>query len=142
MGKRLSETELQKSLDFCVRLFNPTTPEQHERLSHSSGLFDEVFDINAPLVDPTIFKDALQISIQSLDSCSEVDSDSDTDGDQSFSESDRILETKLILEKINARKVIHSEYYLNNLEVEAIGGYVMRLERGALGLSRMTHKTG
>ncbi|KAG5725691.1 hypothetical protein E4T56_gene7323 [Termitomyces sp. T112] len=140
MGVRLSETELQKSLDFCVSLFNPTSPEQHERLSRSSGLCNEVFDINAPLVDPAIFRDALQIGFQSLDSCSEIDSDSDTDGDQSFSESDRVLETKLILEKINARRVIHSEYHLNNMEVESIGGYVMRLEKGTLGLARTTHK--
>ncbi|KAG5348013.1 hypothetical protein C0989_011149, partial [Termitomyces sp. Mn162] len=79
MGVRLSETELQKSLDFCVSLFNPTSPEQHERLSRSSALGNQVFDINAPLVDPAIFRDALQIGFQSLDSCSEIDSDSDTD---------------------------------------------------------------
>lgn len=30
MGKRLSEDEVQRALDFCVRLFSPTTPEQHE----------------------------------------------------------------------------------------------------------------
>ncbi|KAG6872946.1 hypothetical protein C0995_004830 [Termitomyces sp. Mi166 len=142
MGKRLSETELQKSLDFCVNLFNPTSPEQHERLSQSPGLDNELFDITTPLVDPTIFEDALQIGLQSLGSCSEIDSDSDTDGDQSSSESDRVIETRMILEKINARRVIHAEYHLNNLEVEPIGGYVMRLERGVLGLTQTTHKAG
>ena len=30
MGARLSEDELQRALDFCVHLFSPTTPEQHE----------------------------------------------------------------------------------------------------------------
>lgn len=30
MGARLSEDEIQKALDFCVHLFSPTTPEQHE----------------------------------------------------------------------------------------------------------------
>lgn len=30
MGARLSEDEVQRALDFCVNLFNPTTPEQHE----------------------------------------------------------------------------------------------------------------
>ena len=30
MGARLSEDEIQRALDFCVHLFDPTTPEQHE----------------------------------------------------------------------------------------------------------------
>ncbi|KAF7799925.1 hypothetical protein EIP86_011168 [Pleurotus ostreatoroseus] len=30
MGARLSEDEVQRALDFCVHLFHPTTPEQHE----------------------------------------------------------------------------------------------------------------
>ena len=29
MGARLSEDEVQRALDFCVHLFDPTTPEQH-----------------------------------------------------------------------------------------------------------------
>lgn len=142
MGQRLSETELQKSLDFCVNLFNPTSPEGHERLSQSCDLGDEFFDIAAPLVNPTILEEILQIGLQSLGSCSEFDSDSDTDGDQSSSESDGVIETRMILEKINARRVIHAEYRLNNLEVEPISGFVMRLERGILGLAKTTHQAG
>lgn len=30
MGPRLSESEVQRALDFCTNLFNPTTPNQHE----------------------------------------------------------------------------------------------------------------
>ena len=30
MGKTLSEDEVQRALDFCVNIFSPTTPEQHE----------------------------------------------------------------------------------------------------------------
>ena len=30
MGTRLAEDEVQRALDFCVHLFHPTTPEQHE----------------------------------------------------------------------------------------------------------------
>jgi hypothetical protein len=30
MGARLSEDEVQRALDFCVHLFSPTTPEQHD----------------------------------------------------------------------------------------------------------------
>jgi flavine halogenase len=32
MGKKLSEDEVQRALDFCVNLFSPTTPEQHENV--------------------------------------------------------------------------------------------------------------
>ncbi|KAI0090520.1 hypothetical protein BDY19DRAFT_991965 [Irpex rosettiformis] len=30
MGKTLSEDEVQRALDFCINIFSPTTPEQHE----------------------------------------------------------------------------------------------------------------
>lgn len=51
MGKRLSEDEVQRALDFCVNLFNPTTPEQHESVrrklqesAHWPFSFDMEFD--------------------------------------------------------------------------------------------------
>jgi len=53
MGTRLSETELQKSLDFCVNLFNPTSPEQHERLSRLGGVMGkDLLDVTMPVMDP------------------------------------------------------------------------------------------
>lgn len=55
MGARLSETELQKSLDFCVNLFNPTTPEQHNRVHCRGDIGKELLDVASPLVDPAIF---------------------------------------------------------------------------------------
>lgn len=44
----------------------------------------------------------------------------------------------MVLEKVNARRVIHAEHGegLNSLEREAIAGMVMRLQRGQLGLVR------
>ncbi|KAG6837830.1 hypothetical protein H0H93_016198 [Arthromyces matolae] len=135
MGKRLSETELQKSLEFCVKLFNPTTPEQHERLSQSFGTCNALFDVAAPIVKPAVLEDAIRISIQSFASCSEMDSDSDSD--KSSSDTARRAETKLVLEKINARRIVHAEYDLNNMEVEPLDGYVMRLKRGLLGLRQV-----
>ncbi|GJE91513.1 FAD/NAD(P)-binding domain-containing protein [Phanerochaete sordida] len=44
MGTRLSEDEVQRALDFCVQLFSPTTPEQHEsvrRKLHEAMLSEE-----------------------------------------------------------------------------------------------------
>lgn len=57
MGQRLSETELQKSLDFCVKIFNPTSPEEHARLEEMGEAtfgdvpLKELLDVRAPVVD-------------------------------------------------------------------------------------------
>lgn len=119
MGARLSETELQKSLDFCVNLFNPTTPEQHERLSHDASVAQELLDVAAPVIDPSVFEDTLCVGqIQ----------------DPNNSDTEKALETKMVLNKINARRVVHPEYAINNLELEPLDGYVVRLTRGKLGL--------
>ncbi|KAF5386114.1 hypothetical protein D9615_002277 [Tricholomella constricta] len=142
MGKRLSETELQKSLDFCVNLFNPTSPEQHERLSRSFGVGRELFDVTAPLMDPVMFENALHIGSESVNRRLDVSSDRDSDVEQSYSDSERAIETKMVLSKINARRVVHVEYTVNNMESEPLNGFVMRLEKGRLGLSRPMHKTG
>ncbi|KAF9476349.1 FAD binding domain-containing protein [Pholiota conissans] len=127
MGARLSETELQKSLDFCVNLFNPTTPEQHEHLSRSNSIAKEFLDVAAPVVDPSMFEETLFVSRTAReDSSEELDS----------SEDEKTEETKMILNKINARRIVHPEYAINNLELEALDGYVVRLEQGKLGLTK------
>ncbi|KAK0486022.1 FAD binding domain-containing protein [Armillaria novae-zelandiae] len=59
MGTRLSETELQKSLDFCVNLFNPTTPEQHEKLHRNGKISKELLDVTSPVMHPTLLEKAL-----------------------------------------------------------------------------------
>jgi hypothetical protein len=110
MGSRLSENELQRCLDFCVNIFHPTTPEieQHGR----ADLPKELLDVTQPVMDPTTFSEALN-----------VHEDYDPDN-------------RKFLDKINARRVIHSEYSVNNL-CEALNGFGVRLERGFLGLKRM-----
>ncbi|KAI0343377.1 FAD/NAD(P)-binding domain-containing protein [Trametopsis cervina] len=47
-------------------------------------------------------------------------------------------EVRMVLDKVNARRVIHAEHGegLNSLEQEALGGWVIRLQRGVLGLAR------
>lgn len=130
MGVRLSETELQKSLDFCVNLFNPTTPEQHDHLSRSNSVAPELLDIAAPVVDPSVFEDTLCIARTTRDDSSDEGS--------TASDCERAEETRMILNKINARRVVHPEYAINNLELEPLHGYVVRLERGKLGLTKST----
>ena len=128
MGARLSETELQKSLDFCVNLFNPTTPEQHDYLSRSNSVAPELLDVAAPVVDPSVFEDTLCIV--------RATSDDSSDEGSTASDCERAEETRMILSKINARRVVHPEYAINNLELEPLCGYVVRLETGKLGLIR------
>ena len=143
MGARLSETELQKSLDFCVKLFNPTTPEEHERLARSGQVAKELLDASGPVVDPCVFK-LLRVGESEDpgegDSSSESDPDSDLDSDDNHSfdsDCEKVKETRRVLDKINARRVVHSEYAIHNLELEPLeDGYVVRLERGKLGLVR------
>lgn len=40
----------------------------------------------------------------------------------------------------NARGVVQPEFLVNNLEVEEIEGYVIRLHTGSLGLSRVVEE--
>ncbi|KAJ7496994.1 FAD binding domain-containing protein [Mycena latifolia] len=140
MGATLSETELQKSLDFCVNLFNPTSPEQHDRVAGQTEIGQALLDVTSPIVDPTTLEKALHVehnpnphrpsfppSRMKL-----------SNRDRSASE---VAETRMVLTKINARRVVHSEYAINNFESEPIAGCVVRLERGRLGLARLDIST-
>lgn len=144
MGARLSENELQKSLDFCVNLFSPTVPEDHERVVRSGKVNKELLDVAAPIVNPSVFQSALKIENRSCCSGRNATPPSkkrdavnfNADASGSDSETERIEETKMVLEKINARRVVHSEYSINNLEVEYLEGFAVVLEHGQLGLRR------
>lgn len=129
MGTRLSETELQKSLDFCVNLFNPTSPEEHEQLLRSGGIGKELLDVTGPLVNPVMFEASLHVGTRGISNAAD---------DCKTGDPDRLLVNKMILDKINARRVVHPEYVINNLESEPLEGFVMRLERGRLGLTDTT----
>lgn len=187
MGARLSETELQKSLDFCVQLFSPTSPEQHERVA-KSGVDKDYLDVNAPIMDPVVLEEALKVDkcvddeqvanerkhcngysrangmqevcgeevngkvgLETINDDSEgeaVNEDKTTklppavkryDRRMKRSDSDaqKAAETKMVVNKINARRVVHSEYAINNFESESLNGYVVRLEKGRLGLNKV-----
>lgn len=213
MGARLSETELQKSLDFCVKLFDPTTPEQHERVARGGWLkmktkfgngngngkderrldakaLKELMDVTTPVVDPAVLERALRVEtypdldgkaaprndygngkgvnhferspgiktrqsggrtitfrdrshsesyfITSRDrSTSSSSTDSTISSSSTSSEAEKAIETQLVLHKINARRVVQSEYEINNLESEPLNGLVVRMERGRLGLMQV-----
>lgn len=138
MGTRLSETELQKSLDFCVNLFNPTSPELHERISQNSEISKELFDVTAPLMNPAAFESTLRVNRNIHKTTRSLGETLNSSLDlEASSDSEKATETRMVLNKINARRVVHSEYAINNLESEPLGGYVVKLERGKLGLVKM-----
>jgi hypothetical protein len=119
MGTRLSEAELQGALDFCSKLFSPTSPEQRA-CALRYGLPTKVLDVSAPLLDPKDIDAALS-RVEGISSDGNLNHDA-----------------RLVMEHANARRVLHREYAVNNLEAEEIGGHVVRLERGSLGLMKVT----
>jgi hypothetical protein len=179
MGTRLSETELQKSLDFCVNLFSPTCPEQHERVANS-GVRKDLLDVNAPVMDLEALEGALEEEEERQQPkwtnrhdgkaapdreaaprkdggglATITDDDGETDDERmpgklppavkrydrrmkrSDSDAQKLAETKMVVNKINARRVVHSEYAINNLESEDLNGFAVRLEKGKLGLTKV-----
>ncbi|EGO00884.1 hypothetical protein SERLA73DRAFT_167102 [Serpula lacrymans var. lacrymans S7.3] len=124
MGTRLSEEELQRSLDFCVKLFSPTSPEQRA-LAIQRGLPREFLDVTAPIIDPIILEAILAINT----------GDSNHNGVEQQKENNA-SETSLAANQVNARRVVHCEYAINNMEEEVIDGFVVRLQIGKLGLRR------
>ncbi|OBZ69478.1 Tryptophan 2-halogenase [Grifola frondosa] len=140
MGKRLSEDEVQRALtsvkleiisglpalpseDETAEAENDNKPNQE----HQEAL--QLMDVRAPVVDPAKLEKLLrrQLRIQTA-----------TTSQTPSHTLDEQAEVKMVLEKVNARRVIHAEHGngLSSLEEEAFGGLVMRLHRGSLGLHR------
>ena len=125
MGIRLSENELQNSLNYFVKLFDPTSPEDHEAVAKSVG--EKLLDIEAPILVPTAVEQALPP--QHVPTNGEKDAGGMLNGSGNVE--------KMVVDKVNARRIIHQEYAFNNLESEPLDGRVMRLERGNLGLVKV-----
>ena len=125
MGIRLSEAELQNSLDFCKNLFNPTSPEDYQSVAKTVG--QELLDVTAPVMDSAALEWVL--APKQVPATGEKDA-GDLSNGSGTSE-------KMVLDEVNARRVIHQEYVINNMESELLNGYVMRLEPGNLGLVKV-----
>lgn len=122
MGTRLSERELQNALDFCSKFFHPTSPEQRT-CALRCGLPNHLFDVSVAPVDPN----EMEVTLGEAGT-----SQGSFDG-----KSTEIHTVRMVMEQSNARRLVHREYLVNNLEAEEIGGYVVRLQRGSLGLRRV-----
>ncbi|KAM5533745.1 hypothetical protein V8D89_012618 [Ganoderma adspersum] len=181
MGTRLAEDEVQRALDFCVHLFDPTTPEQHETVRRKLELacgsilqsppssdsptpnksniesdISRLFDVQAPLLDPSQLERVLcqQLQIQAQ-GCYSPPATPPSPRSPYFPGSptlswripavipeagtDSQSEIRMVLDKVNARRVIHAEHGngLNSLEEEELNGYVLQLRRGELGLRKV-----
>jgi flavine halogenase len=162
MGSRLSEDELQQALDFCGKLFAPTSPEEHhaaekllvKRLEvQATDKLDletanmRLLDVHAPIINPRMIENIVGGQPKSASETGDEgvpDFQSNAKNHLADSEYGE-LDMRRILEKVNARRVIHSEHGngVNNFEDEPLGqpgtggGWVARLERGKLGLVRV-----
>ena len=123
MGTRLSERELQQALDYCSTFVQPTSPEARVHVVRC-GLPNDVFDVSMAPVDPKETKDMLDTTASVL-------------GTPSDDTSTQVGHVRMAVEQANARRVVHQEYLVHNLEAEEINGFVVRLQRGSLGLSRV-----
>jgi len=94
-----------------------------------------LLDITTPVIDPRLLDEILNVNLQPQQpqyhprkiSPGKLAQADDSDHDSA----------RMVANKINARRVIHSEYAIHNFEVEALDGYVVRLERGQLGLMKL-----
>ncbi|KAI0332267.1 FAD/NAD-P-binding domain-containing protein [Cubamyces sp. BRFM 1775] len=163
MGARLSEDEVQRALDFCVHLFDPTTPEQlenvrrkleqtNEMMSQTSSSMNglpsgmpaaetdpqRLLDVRAPVIDPVQLDRLLRHQFRLQENPSLSARIGAMRPPEALSEQQR-SEIKMVLEKINARRVMFSEHgnVLNSLEEEELVGFALRLEKGQLGLRKV-----
>ncbi|KAG7090997.1 hypothetical protein E1B28_010064 [Marasmius oreades] len=120
VGVRLYERELSECLDFCVKLFNPTSPEDHTRLREDQNVGPELLDLTAPVTDITVLENALRVPPSASTDISKVE--------------EELAKTKDVLEKVNSRRVLQPEYSTTSFESEVLGGYRVRLKQGSLGL--------
>ncbi|EIW80822.1 FAD/NAD(P)-binding domain-containing protein [Coniophora puteana RWD-64-598 SS2] len=126
VGTRLTAAEVDHALNFCSKAFGLTTPEQREAVAEHSGLPASVLDVNAPAVNTD---EAMRL-VQSRSEEQGSEEHQATNGHVLPGEK----ETRQVVEHANARRVIHQEWSLHNLEVEGVDGRAIRLERGNLGL--------
>ncbi|TEB26484.1 FAD/NAD(P)-binding domain-containing protein [Coprinellus micaceus] len=106
VGKKVTEDELQKALDFCQDVWAPTDPEMHAAVAARLG--PELLSPSAPIYS----KEELDRLVDPLDE-----------------------DALDVVRRINARKVTDRLFRgTYTLEAEAEGGYVTCLQRGRLGL--------
>ncbi|OJA12803.1 hypothetical protein AZE42_05835 [Rhizopogon vesiculosus] len=121
VGKKLTEDELQRTMNFCRHLFAPADPEMHSAVKARQAFFiclSESFHaiLNLIRLDPVLTSPSGPVMIES-------------DIDHLFGEDDE--ETKIVLSEIKALKPFHTMYNLtDDFGVEEFFGFSAVLERG------------
>ncbi|KAF5310508.1 hypothetical protein D9758_018781 [Tetrapyrgos nigripes] len=107
-GRKITEDEVQKTMDFVKNVFAPTDPEMHEAVG--ARLDPSLFSAEAPLM--------------TAEDIAKVVDKNDEDA-------------KAVLSEVNARKPIHAMYAgPAHLALEGVDGLVGKMELGSLGLAR------
>ncbi|KAF5319249.1 hypothetical protein D9619_008329 [Psilocybe cf. subviscida] len=108
VGKKLTEDEVQKAIEYCTSIFLPGDPEIRESVGERIG-FDHL-SANTPILD-----------VKAMEKIAGPDD----------------LEALLVLKQVNARKPLVGLYSaLASFQGDVIGGHVARLEHGCIGLAR------
>ncbi|KAJ6454553.1 putative halogenase [Mycena vitilis] len=102
---KLTERELQDTMEFCKGIFEPTDPEMHSKVAQRWK--PELVSPDGPIMSVA---DVLALA-----------------GDDD--------EAKHVLLEVNARKPIHAMYDCEtNFTTEVMGGFCVRMQQGELGL--------
>jgi hypothetical protein len=126
MGQRLSETELQKSLDFCANVFTPVTPEQEQRDAERARISKELLE-KTETVTPSLLEDAMKVQNGTVQQ----------DGEMAAPAEAVAADQTEGIPKSDARHVMRDEFTMNSFESETLNGYAVRLAKGKLGLAKV-----
>ena len=104
----------------------PASPEARVHVVRY-GLPNDVFDASMAPVDHKEINVVLDTIASLL-------------GTPSDDTSAQVGHVRMAVEQANARRVVYQEYLLHNLEAEELDGFVVRRQRGSLGLSRVARE--
>jgi hypothetical protein len=119
MGVRLSEEEIQRSMDFCVKLFAPVYTGDHVMPHNVSGAIADAEPVN------------LESVVSEMSALRHRSIAVAVGPDQA------VTEETTLEDRTRARAFVASEFEVSNFERESLEGFVVRLVRGSLGLVRV-----
>lgn len=119
-----------------MNIFNPS-PEDYHYILEKQNLAKELLDVQRPLINPIVLDKVLCTSKYSLSEVRDLQHHPIIRGSSTLSSTvEHAIEARMLLDKINARRLIHAEYILHNLEAEVLDGYSVKLEIGNLGFMK------
>jgi hypothetical protein len=133
VGKILTETELQESLDFCANVFAHLTPGQTQNNVERPRVSKELLD-KTEAATPSLLEEAMKVqngAVQQGDEVAKMEANSETADAMAADGTERILPDG------RARDMIKDEFVVSILETEALNGYTLRLVKGQLGVTKV-----